>query len=709
MTGRTRVGWIIIACAVAGCSTWHAQPLPSPVSLPPRATGTFRAGFAQVDLTPPPSVGMGGSGPEGRRSTGYRTRLHAAAMVLEDAGGERVAFVVADLPHISANIHRLVAARLIDTLGIGADRLIISATHTHSGPSHFYGERQYNASASRVGGYDPRLTDLIVSRITNAVTEAATRSRPAVVGHGRIEVEGATWNRSLEAHCLNPESNPAACKQGDTKVAIDRSLFMLRVDELVGDRRLPMGSYSVLPLHGTSLPSLNTLLDGDAHVRIVERLAARVREQSGGRATVHLLANGAEGDVAPDIKREGCALPKPGLFDAVPAPRGPGELVDFIEPSPELVRHCVAHGVEEVERIAAIVADHATRLYQELEGGLGAPKEIRRAFTTEWLPGHDGLCSTPEVGSSTAAGADSLVTRVRGWRWLLPFVPLGLEEGKSAIDRKNRGCHGPKRTLLGAIQALAVVGEHGLPETAQLAVVRIDSLLLGVVPAEVTTVAGSRMRLSMARAFEHAGRRVSDTVLVGLANGFLQYVTTAEEYELQHYEGGSNLYGPGTAGFLGRRLAELARRISPTTGPSPPAQVGPITAYPGPPEQIMAHPRPGPAEPIIEGITVTCDASGFMAEWVDLAPGRMFPRDSTTWVVIERVDPAGPPIEVARDGDGRLEISSVRPHGETRFEWRARWRPGKEQGRFAFVRLGERPAERRTSAPASCPTTESGE
>ena len=74
-------------------------------------------------------VGLGGSGPEGRRSTGVRLRLFARALVLEDKSGERIALVVADLPHISANLHRRAAARLLDSTSIGADPRKRTAAH----------------------------------------------------------------------------------------------------------------------------------------------------------------------------------------------------------------------------------------------------------------------------------------------------------------------------------------------------------------------------------------------------------------------------------------------------------------------------------------------------------------------------------------------------------------------------------------------------
>jgi len=696
VSARGVIAGTLVALAAA-CAKWDPQPLPVPVSPEPAGGTEFKAGFARVDLTPPPGVGLAGSGPEGRRSTGYRTRLYASAMVLEDAGGERIAFVVVDLTHVSANIHRLAAERLVRTVGIGADRLIVAATHTHSGPAHFYGERQYNENASRVAGYDPRITDLIVSRVADAVREAATHLRSAVVGYRRIQVDGVSWNRSLAPHCKDPESR-AHCESGDKSPTVDRSLFMLRVDEFVGGRHVPLGSFSVFPLHPTAIPSLNTLLDGDTHVRIMNAMSDRTQARY-GRPAIHLFANGAEGDVAPDINREQCDIPVPGVFDPVPMPRGPGELVDFLETDAARVRHCVTHGVGEAQRIADRVSDRAFELYVGLEGALSAPRAIRRSFTTDSLPNHGGLCEAPEAGSATAAGADSVITRIRGWRWLLPFVPLGLEEGGKAVKRRA-DCQRPKRTLLGPIQTLLVVGEHGLPKNAQITTVRLDSLLLGAVPAEVTTVAGFRMRRSMAEGF---GGPVGDTVLIGLANGFLQYVTTEEEYQLQHYEGGSTLYGPGTAAFLGRRLGELTRTIATGTDHSPPGYVGPITAYPGDSVEIVPSPRDvDSAAGRAATITAACDGAAFTAEWEDLPPGRIFPRDTSSWVVVQRVR-GNDTTEVAKDGDGRLEISAVKPRGKNRYLWRAWWLDRQAGDSLTLLRRGERPWGMRRSPAITCP------
>ena len=48
--------------------------------------------------------------------------------------------------------------------------------------------------------------------------------------------------------------------------------------------------------------------------------------------------------------------------------------------------------------------------------------------------------------------------------------------------------------------------------------------------------------------------------ILGLANGFLNYVTTWDEYQEQGYEGGSTLYGAHSAQFMAGRCA-VSRQV----------------------------------------------------------------------------------------------------------------------------------------------------
>ena len=55
---------------------------------------------------------------------------------------------------------------------------------------------------------------------------------------------------------------------------------------------------------------------------------------------------------------------------------------------------------------------------------------------------------------------------------------------------------------------------------------------------------------------------MTSALILGHANGYMEYVATAEEYTAQYYEGGSTLYGPGEAAMFGRTLARLAASVS---------------------------------------------------------------------------------------------------------------------------------------------------
>jgi hypothetical protein len=181
------------------------------------------------------------------------------------------------------------------------------------------------------------------------------------------------------------------------------------------------------------------------------------------------------------------------------------------------------------------------------------------------------------VGTATAAGGVDGLTRHNRWR-LFGLWSLGIEAGGAAIDSSNAGCHGPKRVMAPIFQS-RLVGPHQYPSFVQLAALRIGDMLVGVVPAEVTTMAG--LRIMRAMQTERPMHVAEDHVaIMGIANGHIQYVTTREEYGAQLYEGSSNVYGPGTAEMLRDQLMSLTRSLK---GNDPIVVVGPITVKPGPP------------------------------------------------------------------------------------------------------------------------------
>jgi neutral ceramidase len=98
-----------------------------------------------------------------------------------------------------------------------------------------------------------------------------------------------------------------------------------------------------------------------------------------------------------------------------------------------------------------------------------------------------------------------------------------------------------------------------VPKAVPLMAVRVADRLIVSQPGEPTREIGDRLRHAVHSAVGGSG--ISRVVVSGLANEFIQYITAPEEYDRQHYEGGSTLYGPLEGNFLRDQQVELARRL----------------------------------------------------------------------------------------------------------------------------------------------------
>jgi hypothetical protein len=106
----------------------------------------------------------------------------------------------------------------------------------------------------------------------------------------------------------------------------------------------------------------------------------------------------------------------------------------------------------------------------------------------------------------------------------------------------------------------APIPEQGnVPQAVPFTVAQIGDRLLATVPGEPTVGAGKLLRDSVAAAVSGSG--IHRVVIVGYVGEYLDYFTTPAEYERQHYEGGSTLYGHYATLVLRDSLTRLARRL----------------------------------------------------------------------------------------------------------------------------------------------------
>jgi neutral ceramidase len=557
-----------------------------------------------------------------------------------------------------------------------------------------------NQFGSAVEGYDPQLAELLAKGIARAVENAYRARRPAVAAWGQTAVWGHTQNRSYGAYEKNqpPRFQPAFPPPPDRELtpeetAVDPTWTMLRVDTLASDGNpVPAGALSVFAIHGTGNPTSNDLYDSDIHGLASKRIELYIDELNnvtGSRVprAVHLFANGTQGDVSANWPPESRCEPLRLVRGHRPGgPRTPAPLGRWYSPTRKLGEECLGVARDYIDSVADSLAAHARKLYQRLGDQLGGALSIRRAFWTVPLRGEDApedLCDEPRIGTAFAAGAED--GRSHAYRWkALGLFPLGIEEGGYAIRSGEHGCHTPKRLGLSYwVQGKFFVKTHGLPRTAQLAALQIGDMLLGVVPGEVTTTAGYRMVKALRERAASAGLDVKNTAIIGLANGYLQYLTTPEEYGQQHYEGGSMLYGPQSAVVFTRLLGDLVDSLA--VGGS--AHLDPYPINPGAATTIVDLEASGPEVRSIE--EAYCSGDTAIVHWLDGPPGALVPaRGPVLDFTLSRPD--GTRLE-AWDDDPDLEVRALRGRGD-RHLWEARWMPpAGAPGEYSFRLIRARP------------------
>ena len=489
---------------------------------------------------------------------------------------------------------------------------------------------------------------------------------------------------------------PPALELTPQQRAVDPTWTMLRVDLWDAERGAyrPAGALSIFAIHGTGIPAATDLFDGDIFAPAERGLEFHIDSLNDRRPgfrpkAVHLVSNGTSGDVSPDWPESSrCGAPEYGFVRRPGGPRVAPTPEAWRESSTDSLDACLALARSYVEATGRALARRAVALFERLGSRLRSDVRLGRAFRTVRLragaPSLDGLCPKPRMGTAAIGGSEHGYTRYHGWRFL-GFTAIGYEEGGSAVEADLRDCHHPKRTALHPIHDL-IAGPHGFPEMAQFAALKIGEVLLAAVPAEITVAAGVRMKSAMQRAAAEQGLGGDSVVLITLANGHLQYVTTPEEYAAQHYEGASTIYGPKTSAVFELVLAGLVADLRGKSPRGTPTHGETIIAYLGKSKKIFPDGANGPPPDRVRRRfeKVACSGDTVLVSWTDVYPGRLVPAGGPV-LRIEREIGTGRWETVAWDDDARVEVRAISPRGRRGYEWEALWAPEGSSGRYRFV------------------------
>lgn len=155
-------------------------------------TRILNAGAASADITPKGRQFLYGYPHVERYSTGMHDPLLSSALYLSDGPTEAM-FIANDIIFISKAVARHVRKRITEATSIPPGNIMVTATHTHSGPMTVdYISNEADPALLRT---DPEYVRFLEDRIVAAATEAYHSSRPAQLGLVVADGTGVGTNR----------------------------------------------------------------------------------------------------------------------------------------------------------------------------------------------------------------------------------------------------------------------------------------------------------------------------------------------------------------------------------------------------------------------------------------------------------------------------------------------------------------------------------
>ena len=219
---------------------------------------TLRAGAAQANISPTNLPVIINGGFLERQAAAVKADLFARAIVLDD-GRTRLAIAVVDSCMVPRELLDRAKQIAYERTSIPVERMLISATHTHSAP----------ASMACLGSRrDDAYAEALPPRIAEAIIVAASKLEPARVGSAVFEAPGHTSCRrwiyrpskmlrdpfgevSVRANMIPGFQNPdVICESGP----VDAAVSLVSIQSTAGKPIAVLANFFAIQISGDFAP-----------------------------------------------------------------------------------------------------------------------------------------------------------------------------------------------------------------------------------------------------------------------------------------------------------------------------------------------------------------------------------------------------------------------------------------------------------------------
>lgn len=582
-------------------------------------SNAFRMGSGVHDMTGPAgdSISAGYEDPT-HVLRGIHLRQFARAFALESpCNGERVILAVTETGFLTQGLRQSVLEKIAADPELSAhyagENIMMSATHTHSGPG---GEAHHSAYNLFRLGYDALVHEIYSTALFRAIQQAHRNleAHPEP-GHVRLavgELLDVNTNRSEPAYANNPQAEREAwLDSAGEEVRVNKRMLQLRFDRADGRS---IGLLNWFGVHTTSVGTHEPLISSDnkglAAITVERMMGTDYLAPDGEDRFVAAFAQSDEGDSSPNLCFRENPYPDISIGCGVDtlestAASGVKQLARAIElydaGGVELrgglrsrLTHVRMDDIEINDPVVLASLDHPAELDSTIKRtctaalgfSMAAGAEDNRGPTQEGIACSDidpaaNLAGDIETvlatiaGGATGSGYPALPARTVG-----TLLGCGLTVGSDvlpALPDVDYGCHAEKPILF-PIGTTELISNADLP----MQIMTLGQLAIVALPWEVTTTSARRIRATVMAELAEAG--IEHAVVAGLSNDFVQYLTTREEYATQQYEGASTHFGPWTLAAVQQSLRPLAISLRDNTD-APDGVPAPQTA-PGLPPRL---------------------------------------------------------------------------------------------------------------------------
>lgn len=381
-----------------------------------RKTAVLMAGTASVDISPNRSIFLSGYPHVKRYSTSIHDPLLSSALFL-DSMGKRVLFISNDIIYVSKQMVQRARRRITQSLPISEEHILISASHTHSGP------KMLDPLATEADEAVPKTDESYVKFVEDRIVEAAIKAhqnlQPAVIGLAVADATGVGTNRR----------DPNGPRDLQVPVLVVR-------ENAPGTKSI--AAMLVCSMHPTVLHEDSTLVSGDFPGAARQYLQKRVL----GEECVVLYHTGPAGNQSPrhvtkantfaEVERLGTILGEAAA-----------KVIPGIEYESDVTIEVKTAHVELPLRLFTSFADaakkleHAVARLKELRER-GAPKTQVRTAETDWFGAQETLtiaraAQGPRLNevARTCLPAEIQVIRIGSWKFVAwqgeMFIEFALE------------------------------------------------------------------------------------------------------------------------------------------------------------------------------------------------------------------------------------------------------------------------------------------